>query len=369
MAHRPSEHDLLAWIEGEELSPEAAAQVEKAIAADASLRVWVEAARADRDRLRALAEIEAVRAPRGMVDAAMEIAERDALFGGSVAAMESHAKRIRITPVRFVAAAGLVIAASAASLVGFFMLDDPMDQHETFALAEPESLMAPELADAQSDSMLMDLGGGTDNSAMATLAEAPPAEIAAGRQSLAAKAMSSEGFSREPSGGAASLRFRLIHPAEHAPEFALTPDRAAELAAEGRMLLLVRATNPSAVENALLAQDDTDDATAARWRRLVDVNDDLGGDAARLVVADALTTPGAMTRLIAAVTAVGGGVQGAWLQELADETSLEAAFVADDLMWWELPPTAWAPRAAVPVLIERVDPVAPDAESNDPAQP
>ena len=80
---------------------------------------------------------------------------------------------------------------------------------------------------------------------------------------------------------------------------------------------------------------------------------------ARVVVADALALSSALERLLAVATRASDGVQGAWLQEMAEPVKLETPFVAEDLMWWELPPTAWATRVAVPVLIERIDPNAP----------
>lgn len=366
MAHGPNENDLLAWIEGESLTPEQRGALERAFEADGSLKTWAERARGDRDRLRALAEIEAIRAPQGLTSAAMELAEREALVGAPIEKARSRqSRRIRITPLRFVAAAGLVIAAGAASLVGFLMTDG---QPGASMLAQGSADEPVELAMLEeSDDVMADAGAPVEGLGVATMAMAPQPSSEQG--ALAARSSLVDGAGEIAAKQAGpSIQFRLIHPAEHAPEHALSPERAAELAAAGRTLLLVRAQNPAAVEAALLKRDSENDVTSARWRRIVETVDG-GSDlaAARLVVADALTTPAAMQRLIADVASTGGGVQGAWLQELADAVKLETTFTPDDLMWWEQPPTAWAPRAAVPVLIERVGLIGPDAESSDPA--
>lgn len=371
MAHGPNEHDLLAWIEGEALPPEASDGLERAFAADASLRSWAEAARSDRDRLRALAEIEATRAPRGMAEAAMELAEREALVGGAVGAPTRRARRVRITPLRFVAAAGLVIAAGAATLVGFLSVEQPSSPTGEFAQGAGEITSQLAIADQSRAASPESAELAPDGGATPALASAPLAKNSdeAGGTAIAAGTLSYGRAEGDLESRTAPLRFRLIYPSEHAPEHALTPQRAADLASQGRTLLLVRAADPVAVEAALLKDFPDREATAARWRQLVDMpTGGPGFDAARLVVADALTTPAAMERLIADVTTAGGGVRGAWLQELAEPVKLETEFIADDLMWWESPPTAWAPRAAVPVLIERVDPSGPDADVNDPAR-
>ena len=125
MANRDHESELLAWIEGEPLSPEAAERLQRAFEADSSLLAFAEAAKSDRTAIRALAEIDAQRAPTGMVSSAMEIAEREALVGDAPVAARKPQRRIQVTPFRFVAAAGLVITAGAASVIGFLMNAQP----------------------------------------------------------------------------------------------------------------------------------------------------------------------------------------------------------------------------------------------------
>ena len=51
--------------------------------------------------------------------------------------------------------------------------------------------------------------------------------------------------SRAASSPADAIRIRLIQSTEHAPERAIAPERAATLAEEGRLLLLIRADDPA----------------------------------------------------------------------------------------------------------------------------
>ena len=361
MANRDHESELLAWIEGEPLSPEAAERLQRAFEADSSLLAFAEAAKSDRTAIRALAEIDAQRAPTGMVSSAMEIAEREALVGDAPVAARKPQRRIQVTPFRFVAAAGLVITAGAASVIGFLMN------------AQPDALP---MASAGGESATVEpLDAGTIDDVV-LLAEAAP-ETLVGSEATALKSAtapevamafadmaSGDALSRQSraaSSPADAIRIRLIQSTEHAPERAIAPERAATLAEEGRLLLLIRADDPAAVESALLGAAASEDPTAARWRSLLpDGEASAMPDApARVVVADALALSSALERLLAVATRASDGVQGAWLQEMAEPVKLETPFVAEDLMWWELPPTAWATRVAVPVLIERIDPNAP----------
>lgn len=398
MAHRPHQSELLAWIEGEPLAAEEAAAVRDAFEKDPDLRRWAEAARTDRERLRALAEIDAAGAPQGLAETAMELAEREWLVGDAFEPRR-HARRIRVTPVRLVAAASVVIIAGAASLIGFvlnpnpnphsnqFFAHAPQSEHEnTLAFADradfervaaagpsAEIEQASARAKAPDPSALLartvvgqSVDAATDHTepietefseAMKFAAAAPPAPTVGLRGPARAVQPMREG-----------LTFRLIHPAEHAPEHAVAPVRAAELAREGRLLLLVRTSDPAAVEQALLSRT-PESAAAARWRSILELGNaggaSPGSDAARVALVDVFATPSSLEQLIGEVTTAVRGAEGAWLQEMADPVRLEPRFEPADFFFWNRPPSAWAPRTTLPVLIERVAP-GPDAASPDP---
>lgn len=114
MTNHPNELDLLAWIEGD-LSADRAEIVRRALDADPALASRLHAMRADRAALRAIADPALTPAPRGLVSAAIESAERSAVLDDDLAPAVAG----RISPVRRVAmAAGffLVLTAGAAVL-------------------------------------------------------------------------------------------------------------------------------------------------------------------------------------------------------------------------------------------------------------
>ncbi len=117
----PIESDLLAWIEGEPLAPRARAGLDRLFESDPALRAFAENARSDRERLRLLAGLDESRAPRGMVQAAFEQAERDSLLGLAVPAESPGPRRLRITPIRLAAGIAAVIVVGAGSLIGLIV--------------------------------------------------------------------------------------------------------------------------------------------------------------------------------------------------------------------------------------------------------
>lgn len=401
MTHRHDESDLLAWIEGVDLPQGRVDRLERAFADDPSLKKWALDVRRDRDRLAALLGLDESSAPGGLVAGAMEIAEREALVGleQARAPMPRAPRRIRVTPMRLVAAASIVIISGAATLVGVVFNSPAINsnrrsQNQQFPEAPADDGLASALA-------FNDGSAGQDAIESLDHAQSREGVVAQPELAIGALAMksnvpaSASASKRVASGGGQAeraesnlpptesadtspvqkspLSFRLIHPIEHAPDHALSPKEAAALALEGKLLLLIRATDPAAVESTLLSQKRSDDFSAPRWRSIAQASDgagqgaSAGPEAARVVLVDVLTTPGAMEKLIAASTASGVGASGAWFQEMADAVPFKARLEMGDLMWWTQPAGLWAGRAAVPVLIERIAPVEPDASGPVPA--
>ncbi len=112
MARNIDETELLAWIEGE-APADVAARIEQAMRADAALRTSLEGMRRDRALLVAWGEAPQT-APSGLVDAAIEQAERRALVGADVASDVLAS----IRPARRSWRAPLAAAASIALLGG-----------------------------------------------------------------------------------------------------------------------------------------------------------------------------------------------------------------------------------------------------------
>lgn len=395
--------DLLAWIEGEPLGAEASACVERALGADPGLRGFAEDARRDRDRLRALAEVEAGRAPAGIVPAAFEQAEREILLGHAPGAGVRPVRRLRITPVRFVAAAAVVILFASASLVGLIFTGRTPTEPRPGAGMIAQSAPALEQADENGRALALteapaDLP--TERSAAApTELAAKPAPAADGfaaesrlsavRQQAGSGAGASAQASRaliapesakteiaaadDPS---AALSFQLIRSVKAGPDHAVSPERAAELALQGRLMVVARSSDPAAVERELLSAAPAEDDIVV-WRSILALSNDaeeaastptLPADAPRVVLADVLATPAAMEQLVATLThGQAGPDRGAWLQQIDGVIRLAPAPVASDLTWWTRPGETWAPRVTVPVLIAQPTPGGPDAPPNEPS--
>lgn len=375
----------LAWIEEEALDPADHALLERAFEAAPEFRRWAVGARRDRAQLRALAEFEAGRAPRGLHAAAIEMAEREALLGSGDGARRQPSrrtrnapKRVRITPVRFVMAAALVIVTGVASIIGLLLTttNPPRTPLGSTPLAQaPVEAVNPDHEDAAQAE-----GASTEG----ILASGPPrqtAEIRADQlesrsDSVAATPVPSREEIADSALASPALTFRLIHPGAEAPEHAVSPERAAELAREGRLLLLIRAPQPRVVEQSLLAiggaaeperqgrdAHPTDTGLSLHWRSIdgldfgpaaLSSDDDAPAtDAARVILVDVYAFPGAMEQLIAIATLKAGVTDGAWLQEIAEPHHLKPVLTLEDVLWWrpsDLPPRL---RAVVPVLIER----------------
>ncbi len=126
MSKRMSEEEILALIEEQGASDE---RLESLAADDPQLARWIRAARRDRELAESLEN--GVRAPEGLVEDALAEAERRALVGATTHAPHAGRKgrragagrtpaghrRIRVTPLGLTIAAGLFIAAGAATVL------------------------------------------------------------------------------------------------------------------------------------------------------------------------------------------------------------------------------------------------------------
>lgn len=144
MSSRPTELDLLAWIEGD-LSHDRAPLVQRAMDSDPALAARLRAMRADRELLMELGHPALTRAPAGLIPAAIEAAERQAVLD------DAPAVAGRIAPAaRLAMAAGffLVLAAGAAMMFSGALSSFAPPASRTVAAADPagEAAIQPELA-------------------------------------------------------------------------------------------------------------------------------------------------------------------------------------------------------------------------------
>lgn len=112
MPDRPTELDLLGWIEGD-LPTDRRALVERALAADPALRRRLDAMAADR---RILRELPPIAAPAGLVRAALDASEREALLGPAPSLRPGVLARLG-APRRVALAAGLLLVIGGGALV------------------------------------------------------------------------------------------------------------------------------------------------------------------------------------------------------------------------------------------------------------
>jgi len=384
---------LLAVIDGEPLGPADQARLEAGLAADPELASWIKDAQRDRDRLRALARLEADRAPEGIALDALAEAERAVLLGGSTGGVPRSARRLRITPVRFVAAAALIILTSAASIVGLIITgpvrnlppggSTPPGPTLAHAPAEPSATPeSPETALTQAPGALRGLAAPVDSDAGARAAlsrvdtetaVAPARAEHAQRQTMADAAPPVVPAPINPTG---ALTYRLIRSVKAGPDRAVSPEKAAALALQGRLMIVARATTPAEVEAALLASPPVDadpgslPGWAILWRPITDLAPAAGDaqpldpDGPRLLLTDIVSSPAVLTRALASIRGVAGKDAGAWLQEIDRPIRLTPRAVESDLRWWRRPAETWAPRVTVPVLIEPAPEPAGAAEPN-----
>jgi len=116
-----SQDELLAWIESAG-TPEALADIGRRLGQDPELEAWARGARSDRAGIRQSALLERGDAPSGLWREALAESERRALLGELGETDEPRGPfRLRVTPVRLVAAAGFLIVASLGSIAPFLI--------------------------------------------------------------------------------------------------------------------------------------------------------------------------------------------------------------------------------------------------------
>lgn len=116
-----SQDELLAWIESAG-TPEALEDIGRRLGQDPELETWARGARSDRAGIRRAALIERGDAPSGVWREALAESERRALLGELGETDEPRGPfRLRVTPVRLVAAAGFLIVASLGSIAPFLI--------------------------------------------------------------------------------------------------------------------------------------------------------------------------------------------------------------------------------------------------------
>ncbi|RMH30318.1 MAG: hypothetical protein D6693_00700 [Planctomycetota bacterium] len=357
----PPEALLLAAIEDEPLAPDDRRVLDEALQREPGLASFLAGARRDRDLVRALARLDEGRAPPGLARAALAHAERAAIVGAGLP--DAGPRRLRITPVRFVAAAAVLLLAGSASIVGLIFSGPTTNRPPGLA---PTGPAGPGLAQAPTEATAPP---GEPGDALA-LADAPGRAEAARQRSASvasAPAETAQGGSladaeesADPAG--AGLAYRMIRSVKAGPDRAVSPERAAALALKGRLMIVAQTTVPPAqVEAALLEPADAARTEAlVRWRPIAELApgaDPLPADGPRLVLADAVASPAVLEGVLGRLRSLGGA--GAWLQELDRPIRLTPRADESDARWWLRPGEAWAPRATTPVLIEPAPAEAP----------
>jgi len=116
-----SQDELLAWIESAG-PPEVLEDIGRRLAQDPELEAWARGARSDRAGIRQASLLERGEAPSGLWREALAGSERRALLGELGEDVEARGPyRLRVTPVRLVAAAGFLIVVSLGSIAPFLV--------------------------------------------------------------------------------------------------------------------------------------------------------------------------------------------------------------------------------------------------------
>ncbi len=356
----PEESDILDLIEGR--LPEAKATALRArLARDPSRAAWITAVVRDKTLFRS---IDDVPAPRTLAESVETALERETLLGlstGRHVAAPTPITRVYTQPrwprrlgVGLAAAAGLALAATGLFLV----------------ISRPNLSNTPDPTVATNDNAVTPDPNSLarDDGASPVVAPDPT----------------------EATGAAATLADAA--PARSGPVLFTNAERAAELLAEGRLLVRVRAADAALATERVERLAHGSQGTRA-WRLLSD-----SPDSVRLAVADALRGPvepfplfgpdgvafervdrstphlaasrGAQlaplvlylaeTRTDRASLAVllstlsAGDRQQAVFEELPEPLDTPPVVTPEAVLWWAQPPSAWTPRAHVPIVIEHL---------------
>lgn len=405
---RLDEAELLAWIEGA-LPADRASAVEVSLRADPAMHALAQNLRSDRE---ALGSLPAEPAPDGLLDGVHEALEREMLFG-----LAEDGETSDQLPVS-------VVRPARSGLWDIFLREQPGRQ---LAAAAAVLLLAggamSYLAVSWLGVLSADVEDGTalamdterDESDPATAAEGDHARLEGfaadsihdqldlrSRRSGDLSRAASDGVSVSDSGGDSGLG--LSSEGQHllsAPLLAergrVSPDRAARLLAEGRLIVRVRTLDaPEA-----LASLDGLTGTSHRWRlspgasetvAAVLAPDGLGGRPApvvgptpafadrqdgaerpsllrtipeaeqrqgtartsfvveRLYTLEVESEARAVQRLVRELSAI--GVVDVVLEASPVPLDLPAPSSPESLLWWTEPPSTWTPRGVAPVVVE-----------------
>lgn len=251
-----SQDELLGWIE-DELEPLVREDVTRRLALDPELDTWARGARADRLAVCALAEAEGAAAPAGLWREAMAEAERRVLLADAVEPARGP-YRLRVTPVRLVAAAAVLIVASLGTIAPF-LTGDVHDGARPGGLASAPSV--PERIEAA----LPLTGPGSERARSGRSLAMEP--MAADRTAPVVSLVSDSGrWASDPNGIVANRAMAGMgdqHMTARQPRSRRIPDvlprewgmslaDAQRLAREGRLRLTVTADDPSGYATRLL---------------------------------------------------------------------------------------------------------------------
>lgn len=359
----PEESDILDLVEGR--LPEARAIAVRArLARDPSRAAWVTAVVRDKAVFRS---IDDVPAPAALVESVETSLEREALLGlstGRHVPAPMPITRVYTQPrwpkrlgVGLAAAAGLALAAT-----GLFLY-----------VSRPTMPSVPDTAVATNDA---------DAGALPNPDRLASDDDAAGEAEI----------DTTDDAGAEATTLADAAPTRTEPVFFTSAERAAELLAEGRLLIRVRAADPeSATERVERLAHGSQGARA--WRLLSD-----SPESVRLAVADALRGPVDPTPLfgpdgvafervdrsaphlaaargaqspplvlylaetrtdrvslaVLLATLSAGDRQQAVFEELPEPIHTPPVVTPEAVLWWAQPPSAWTPRAHVPIVVEHV---------------
>lgn len=359
----PEESDILDLIEGR--LPEAkAAALRARLARDPSRAAWVTAVVRDKAVFRS---IDDVPAPAALVESVETSLEREALLGLStgrhvpapmpITRVYSRPRWPKRLGVGLAAVAGLALAAT-----GLFLY-----------VSRPTMPGVPDTTVATNDA---DAGAAPNPDRLAS------DDDAAGEAEI----------DTTDDAGSETTTLADTAPTRTEPVFFTSAERAAELLAEGRLLIRVRAADAlAATERVERLAHGSQGARA--WRLFSD-----SPDSVRLAVADALRGPVApaplfgpdgvafervdrstphlaaargaqppplvlylaetrtdrasLAVLLASLSA--GDRQQAVFEELPEPIHTPPVVTPEAVLWWAQPPSAWTPRAHVPIVVEHV---------------
>ncbi len=142
MNGRITEEDLLALIEGE-LPAHRVPEVRAALDTDKALRARVERMILDRNRLRDLASQQTVRAPEGILEDAMGVAARSALFDEDEE--RTQARRRRRRHMVIAAGVGLAFVGSWVGSMWWFVGPGSAERHQRVAKHPQDRIISGEL--------------------------------------------------------------------------------------------------------------------------------------------------------------------------------------------------------------------------------